>query len=130
MTSPFDYVNAISHTKQDLIRNSENPELAEKNYNAYMINKALSYFVDTIPFANEMNSYHTLDSKLQNDYLINIIRPKKRFAKWVKKISSDDLDAVKLYYGYSDEKAQSALSILSDEQLALIRNTHKQGGVK
>ena len=130
MTSPCDYIKAISHIKKDLIRDSENPERAEKEYNAFMVNRGLSYYPDTILYANEMNTKHHLDSKLQNDYLINIIRPQKRFAKWVKKVSSDDLEMVKLYYGYNDQKAQAALSILSDDQLALIKSKQNQGGVK
>ena len=72
---------------------------------------------------------HHLDGKLQNDYLINIIRPKKRFAKWVKKLSEDDLEVVKTYYGYNDEKARQALSILSDEQLILIKEKQYKGGM-
>jgi len=130
MTSPFDYINAISHTKKDLIRNSEDEVRAEKEYNAYLVNKGLSYFIDTVLFANEMNSHHHLDAKLQNDYLINTIRPKKRFAKWVKKLSEDDLELVKLYYGYNDEKARQALSILSDDQLTLIKKKQEKGGIK
>ena len=130
MTSPFDYINAISHTKKDLIKDSEDPVRAEKDYNAYLVNKGLSYFIDTILFANEMNSHHHLDAKLQNDYLINTIRPKKRFAKWVKKLSEDDLELVKLYYGYNDEKARQALSILSDAQLTLIKKKQEKGGTK
>ena len=130
MTSPFDYINAISHTKKNLIRDSEDPVRAEKDYNSYLINKGLSYFIDTILFANEMNSHHHLDAKLQNDYLINNIRPKKRFAKWVKKLSEDDLEVVKIHYGYNDEKARQALSILSDDQLALIKKKQEKGGTK
>ena len=130
MTSPFDYINSISHTKKDLIKDSEDPVRAEKDYNAYLVNKGLSYFIDTILFANEMNSHHHLDAKLQNDYLINTIRPKKRFAKWVKKLSEDDLELVKLYYGYYDEKARQALSILSDAQLTLIKKKQEKGGTK
>ena len=130
MTSPFDYINSISHTKKDLIKDSEDPTRAEKDYNAYLVNKGLSYFIDTILFANEMNSHHHLDAKLQNDYLINTIRPKKRFAKWVKKLSEDDLELVKLYYGYNDEKARQALSILSDAQLTLIKKKQEKGGTK
>jgi len=130
MTSPFDYINAISHTKKDLIRNSEDEVRAEKEYNSYLVNKGLSYFIDTVLFANEMNSHHHLAAKLQNDYLINTIRPKKRFAKWVKKLSEDDLELVKLYYGYNDEKARQALSILSDDQLTLIKKKQEKGGIK
>jgi hypothetical protein len=77
-----------------------------------------------------MNSHHHLDAKLQNDYLINNIRPKKRFAKWVKKLSEDDLEVVKSYYGYSDEKARQALSILSNDQLTLIKEKQNKGGAK
>ena len=130
MASPFDYINAISHSKKDLIQDSEDPVRAEKEYNAYLVNKGLSYFIDTVLFANEMNSHHHLDAKLQNDYLINTIRPKKRFAKWVKKLSEDDLELVKLYYGYNDEKARQALSILSDDQLTLIKKKQEKGGTK
>jgi hypothetical protein len=130
MASPFDYINAISHSKNNLIRDSEDPAQAEKEYNAYLVNKGLSYFIDTILFANEMNSHHHLDAKLQNDYLINNIRSKKRFAKWVKKLSEDDLEVVKIYYGYNDEKARQALSILSDDQLALIKKKQDKGGIK
>jgi len=126
--SPFDFINAISHNKKDLIRESDDPERTEKEYNSYLVNKGLSYFIDTVLYANEMNFHHQIDSKLKNDYLINTIRPKKRFAKWVKKISEDDLELVKSYYGYSDEKARQALSILSDDQLSLIRKKQNKGG--
>lgn len=129
MTSPFDYINAISHTKKDLIRDSEDSARAEKDYNSYLVNKGLSYFIDTILYANEMNSNHHLDAKLQNDYLINIIRPKKRFAKWVKKLSEDDLEVVKLHYSYNNEKARQALSILSADDLAQIKKKQNKGGV-
>ena len=129
MTSPFDYINAISHTKKDIIGEADDPALAEKEYNAYIINKGLSYFIDTILYANEMNMRHQLDGKLQNDYLINTIRPKKRFAKWLKKVSEDDLEVVKTYYGYNNDKARQALTILSDDQLIMIRRKQEQGGV-
>ena len=76
-----------------------------------------------------MNMRHQLDGKLQNDYLINTIRPKKRFAKWLKKVSEDDLEVVKTYYGYNNDKARQALTILSDDQLIMIRRKQEQGGV-
>jgi hypothetical protein len=129
MVSPFDYINAISHTKKDLIRNSEDPAHSEKDYNSYLVNKGLSYFIDTVLYANEMNNHNHLDAKLQNDYLINTIRPKRRFAKWVKKLSEGDLEVVKSYYGYNDEKARQALSILSNDQLTLIKEKQNKGGV-
>jgi len=128
--SPFDYINAISHTKKDLIKTSDDPVLTEKEYNAYIINRGLSYFIDTVLYANEMNMRHQVDGKLQFDYLINTIRPKKRFAKWIKKVSEDDLEVVKTYYGYNNEKARQALTILSDDQLITIRRKLEQGGTK
>lgn len=130
MTSPFDYINSISHTKKNLIKDSEDPAQAEKEYNAYIVNKGLSYFIDTIFYANDMNTNHHVDAKLQYNYLINSIRPKKRFAKWVKKLSEDDLEVVKLHYGYNNEKALQVLSILSDDQIALIKKKQNKGGLK
>jgi hypothetical protein len=130
MSNPFDFINAITLTKKDLIRESDDSARSEKEYNAYLVNKGLSYFIDTILYSNEMNIYHQLGNKLQNDYLINTIRPKKRFAKWVKKVSADDLELVKEYYGYNNEKAHQALSILSYEQLVLIRTKQEKGGIK
>lgn len=128
--SPFDFINAISHTKVNLIRTSDDKTATEKSYNAFMVNRGLSYFPDTVLFANEMNIHHDLDAKPQFDYLINIVRPKKRFAKWAKKYSEDDLDLVKQYYGYNSKKAIQALSILSADQLKIIRQKQEQGGVK
>ncbi len=126
--SPFDFVNAITISKKDIIKESENPALMEKEYSPFIVNKALSYFTDTILYANEMNMNAHLDNKLQFQYLINSIRPKKRFAKWVKAVSEDNLELVKTYYGYSNEKAHQVLSILSDDQLEMIRKKQEQGG--
>lgn len=128
-SNPFDWINAVTNTKQDLIGESDDPVLTEKQYNAFMVNRGLSYFTDTILYANEMNIHHEIDSKLKFDYLLNTIRPKKRFAKWVKKVSEDDLEAVKDYFKYNDEKARQALSILSDDQLTMIKEKLQQGGV-
>ena len=110
------------------MQGTENDELAEKNYPAFLVNKGLSYFPDTILYANEMNIHADLDSKLQYTYLLNSIRAKKRFAKWAKKEDSNDLDAVKEYYGYSNEKASQALSLLSDQQLSMIKEQLEKGG--
>jgi len=129
MANPFDFVNAISNTKVDLIRDSDDPSRIEKEYNAWIVNKGLSYFTDTLFYANDMNMYPALGGKLQFYYLLNTIRPKKRFAKWVKKVSEDDLELVKSYYGYNNEKAKQAISILSDAQLAVIRKRQEQGGI-
>lgn len=126
--NPFDYVNAINTTKKNLMRGTENDVLAEKSYSPFMTNRALSYHQDTIGVANEMNKRHEADNLLQFEYLLNSVRPKKRFAKWVKKENDEDLSVVKEYYGYNNEKAVQALSILSSEQLKTIRKTLEKGG--
>ena len=122
--NPFDYVTSISHSKADLMTD----ELEEKSYPAFLVNKGLSYFTDTILYANEMNQRGQLDNRLQYSYLLNSIRPAKRFAKWVKREDSNDLDAVKEYYGYSNEKASHALSILSSDELSMIKEQLQRGG--
>lgn len=126
--NPFDFITSISYSKQSLMHGTENDALAEKEYPAYLVNKGLSYFPDTILYANDMNRYASLDNKLQYYYLLNSIRAKKRFAKWAKKEDSNDLDAVKEYYGYSNEKASQALSLLSDQQLSMIKEQLEKGG--
>ena len=124
--SPFDFVNAINSTsKKDLI--ADDPD-SEKLYTPFMVNRALSYFPDTIIYANELNGYSFLDHKLQNSYLLNIVRPAKRFAKWVKKQDNNDIDVVMEYFGYNREKAIQALSILSSDQLTIIKNKLTKGG--
>ena len=124
---PFDYVNSINYTKKNLMRNSDNDELAESGYVPYITNRSLSYFIDTIFYSNEINQFHHADNKLQYEYLLNSIRPKKRFAKWVKTMDSDDLEIVKLYFGYSTQKAMQALNILSPRQLKEITNKVTRG---
>src|SRR6056300_320784 len=121
MTKPFDYINSINTTKKNLMENTNNDELAEKEYNAFLTNRSLSYFPDTIGYANEMNLYHFLDKKLQYDFFINIVRPRKRFIKWSKKIENDDLNLIKEYYGYNDQKALHALSILNKNEIEIIK---------
>jgi hypothetical protein len=128
MSNPFDYVNAISYTKKDLMTDTENDELAEAGYAPFLTNRSLSYFPDTIMYANEMNMHHHLDNKLQFHYLINSIRPKKRFSKWAKKQEDNDLEAVKEYYGYNNAKGEAALSLLSPEQIQEIKRKLNKGG--
>lgn len=128
MTSPFDFINAISNSKQDLIRESEDPEAEEKAYNSYIVTKGLSFFIDTIFYANEINRFSNIPNKLQFDYLrLNTIRPKKRFAKWSKAESIDDLEAVQKFFGYNIQKAKQALSILSIDQLNMIKEKQETG---
>ena len=128
MSNPFDYVSAINYTKKDLMTDTDNDELAEAGYNPYLTNKALSYFPDTILYANEMNMHYNADNKLQFQYLLNIVRPKKRFSKWAKRQEDNDFDAVKEYYGYNNTKTEQALSLLSPEQLNIIKKRLNRGG--
>ena len=124
--NPFDFLNAINDTKKQLIVD----ELTEKQYNAFMVNRGLSYFHDTVLLANEMNRYHHLDGKLQFDFLINTIRKKKRFSKWLKADEADMIEVVKEYYGYSNEKARQALTLLSEQQLNELKKRTYKGGRK
>lgn len=122
--SPFDYLNTINHSKQDIMID----DVTEKAYSSFMINRSLSYFPDTVQFANVMNQYHHLDKKLQYHFLLNIIRKRKRFSKWTKATQDSDVDVVKQYYGYSNEKAQQAMSLLTDDQIATLRQKVSKGG--
>lgn len=104
-------------------------ESAEKNYDPFLTNKSLSYFVDTVLLANEMNMRHYLDKKIQYHFLLNSVRPRKRYVEeWFKKQKDDDLDVVMKYYKYGESKARIALSILSEEQLEIIRRKMDTGG--
>lgn len=122
--NPFDYLNSINHTKQDIMDDDN----AERGYNSFLINRSLSYFYDTVGIANLMNRYHHLDNKLQYHFLINIIRKRKRFSKWMKPETESDIEVVKQYYGYSNDKAKNVLPLLSPEQIAIIRQKVKRGG--
>ena len=124
--SPFDFLNTINDTKKDLMVD----DLTEKSYNSFMVNRSLSYFPDTVAFANLMNRYHHMDSKLQYHFLINIIRKRRRFSKWMKPEQLSDVEVVKQYYGYSNEKAKQVLSLLSPDQLTIIKNKVNKGGRK
>ena len=123
-----DYLNSINFNKNNLM-DDEDP-MWEKKYPAFIVNKCLSGFVDTIMFSNEINQYPGLDNKLQYDFYLNSIRKKKRFSPWLRKDKVQDLDAVKQYYGYSNEKAMQALKILNKDQLKFIRDRLNVGGVK
>ena len=103
-------------------------DICEKAYNSFMVNRGLSYFPDTIIIANEMNRHHQTDNKLQYQFLINMIRKRKRFSKWAKAQKESDIDAVKEYYGYSNEKARQALTLLSPDQITIIKNKVSKGG--
>jgi hypothetical protein len=127
MSNPFDYLNAINYDKTDLMTGTDNDQLAESDYQPFLINRGLSQHVDTIMYANVMNQYPNLDKKLQFDYLINIVRKKKRYAKWAKASEDFDLEAVKQYYGLNTQKASDALRVLTEKQLHLIKEKLKTG---
>ena len=124
--SPFEFIKAINETKEDVMFD----DVSEKKYSPFIVNRGLSFFMDTIFQVNELNRNHHLDSRLQFDYLLNSVRKKKRYSKWLKPEKLQDLDVVKEYYGFSNEKAKDALSTLSEDQLAFIKDKLNQGGVE
>ena len=122
--SPFDFLNAINHSKKNLMVD----EWSERQYNAWIINKGLSYGADTVIFANEVNSRPHVSARLQFDFLINTIRPRKRYNKWLKPEKVDALETVQEYYGYSIDKARQVLALLSDVQLETLKKKMNKGG--
>jgi|TARA_R110001583_G_C5481462_1_gene393837 hypothetical protein len=127
MTELKDWLNSINQTKKHLI--DEDP-LIEKEYPPYIINRCFSGHLDAIMFANEMNKYHFLPKKMQYDFMLNSLRKKKRFSPWLRKDKIKDLDYVKRYYDYNNEKAQHALKILTTEQLNFIKSKFDTGGTR
>ena len=123
-----DYLPAINHTKKNLM-NSDDP-MWEKKYPAFMVNKVLSGFQDTVMLCNEMNRNHFLDRDMQFQFLLNSIRSKKRFTPFLRASKIKDIECVKEYYGYSNDKAKSALDILTKKQLKLIKERLYKGGTK
>jgi hypothetical protein len=122
--SPFDFANAINHSKESLIVD----DWSEKQYNPWIVNKSMSYGADTVIYANEMNSRPHLDRRLQFDFLINTVRPRKRFNKWLKPETVDALEIIQEYYGYSIGKARQVLPLLDDAQLEIIKKKLNKGG--
>ena len=122
-----DWLNSINDTKKNLIE--EDPSLVSE-YPPYIINRCLSGHLDCILFANEMNKYPHLDKDLQYSFLINTLRKKKRFSPWLRKDNVKDLECIKKYYGYSNEKASQALKILTTDQLNWIKQRLDTGGLK
>ena len=121
-----DYLKAINQSKEKLMDGDD--EEWEKKYPPFIVNKCLSPFPDTIQLVNEINQLPHLDKKLQFDFLINSLRPRKRFTPWMKAKKLDNLEYVKEYYGYSNEKAKTALEILNDEQISAIKKKLNKGG--
>jgi hypothetical protein len=123
--SPFDFLKAINETKEDLFVDPQ----AEKDYSAYMINRGLSFFPDTILYSNMMNRYSHIPKRSQYRFLINNVIKRKRFSQWHKKDKeTESLALVMEYFGYSAEKAKEALKILSNTQIDIIRGRQEQGG--
>ena len=123
-----DYLNSINFTKKDLMK-SEDKEWIKK-YPAFIINKILSGFSDTIMLVNEVNRNHFLDKDMQYQFLLNSIRSKKRYSPFLRAEKLNDLDVVKEYYGYNNEKAKSALDILTKDEVKLIKEKLFKGGKK
>ncbi len=122
-----DWLNSINLTKENLL---ENDPTSKKSYPPYIINRCLSGHLDCVLFVNEMNKYHFLDKDLQYSFYLNTVRKRKRFSPWLRKDKIEDLDYVKQYYGYSNEKALQVLKILSNEQINFIKQRLEIGGKK
>mgnify|MGYP003321531534 FL=1 len=122
-----DWLNSINFNKNNLIE--EDPDVI-KEYTPYVINRCLSGNLDCIMFVNEMNRYPNLDKDMQYSFYLNTLRKKKRFSPWLRKDKVTDLECIKSYYGYSNEKASQALKILSKEQLEFIKQRLDTGGMK
>ena len=121
-----EYINSINYSKEKLMNTED--EMWEKKYPAYIINKCIAPFQDTIFLVNEMNRNHHIDNKLQFDFLLNSLRKRKRYTPWLKVKKEKYLECIKEYYGYNNEKAKSALNILNDEQIKTIMNSLNKGG--
>ena len=118
-----DWLNSINFTKEDLTEYT-------KEYPPYIVNRCLSGHLDCIMFANEMNKYHHLSKDMQYSFYLNSLRKRKRFSPWLRKDKVQDLECVKQYYGYSNEKASQALKILTNEQINFIKQRLDVGGMK
>ena len=123
--NPFDFVKSITYTKQDIMH-----DLNESEYETFLTNRALAYYQDCILYANEMNRRFELEARLQYHYLLNTIRKRKRFAKWIKSEKIDDLKIVMEYYQVSRAKAEEYLNIISENDIAILRKKMNKGGVK
>lgn len=120
-----DWLNSINFTKENLLE--EDPTLV-KEYAPYIINRCLSGHIDCILFANEMNMNHFLEKDMQYSFYLNSLRKKKRFSPWIKKEKIENIEYIKQYYGFSNEKASQALKILNKEQINFIKQRLEIGG--
>ena len=122
-----DWLNSINFTKKDL--REDDPDVI-KEYAPYIINRCLSGHLDCVMFVNVMNKYSFLDKDMQYSFYLNTLRKKKRFSPWLRKEKVTDLEIIKQYYGYSNEKASQALKILTPEQITFIKQRLDIGGMK
>ena len=123
-----EYLNAINFTKKDLMKSED--ELWQKKYPAFIVNKLLSAFSDTLMFVNEMNRNHFLDKDMQFQFLLNSIRTKKRYSPFLRASKLKEIECVKEYYGYSNDKAKAALDILTKDEIKIIKEKLYKGGTK
>ena len=123
--NPFDFVNSVTYTKKDIMN-----DLNENEYAPFLVNRSLSYHQDCLLYANEMNRRFDISHKLQYHYLLNTLRKRKRFAKWSKPESADDLKIVMDYYTVSREKAEEYLNILSKREIGVLKGRMNKGGVR
>jgi len=127
MTELKDWLNTINSSKKNLI--DEDP-LLESKYPAFVVNKCMAGHLDAIMFANEMNMNPNIDKKMQYDFYLNTLRSKKRFSPWIRKEELKNIECIKSYYGYSDEKAKQVLPLLTENQLSFIKSKLEIGGLK
>ena len=123
-----EYLNAINFTKKDLMKSED--ELWQKKYPAFIVNKLLSAFSDTVMFVNEMKRNHFLDKDMQFQFLLNSIRTKKRYSPFLRASKLKEIECVKEYYGYSNDKAKAALDILTKDEIKIIKEKLYKGGTK
>jgi len=126
--NPFDFMNAASFTKADLIKDNDNPDIIEKQYNAYIVNRGFTNFEDTILHANEMNQRHELFPAAQFDYYRAVLRKRKRFSKWPKADKDVNLDAIQEVYQCNRTVAKQYLKVLNEEQLQSVHDRLVTGG--
>ena len=126
--TPFEFIKAASQSKQDLIGDDEYPEMAEKQYNAYIVNRGFTYFEDTILHANEMNQRAHLFDRAQFDYYRGALRTRNRFSKWHKAEKNTDLDAIQEVYQCSRNIAKMYLKALTSDQIQEVHTKLAKGG--
>ena len=122
-----DWLNSVNFTKEDLT--VDDPDTV-KDYPAYIVNRCLSGHLDTVLYANEMNLHPNLDKDMQYQFFLNSLRKRKRVSPWLRKDKVENLNIIKKYYGYSNEKALQALRLLTNEQLDYIKKRLETGGMR